>query len=116
MDLKDYYQFEKLDETRSEASARGGGKKWVLCGTASWLGREKRRFFTSEGMRQVFPSILAWGRIHGIERGSELLLLDSKWRPLGQIRVETVSDTDGVAKVNASSEARPGCLVKRIAH
>jgi hypothetical protein len=56
------------------------------------------------------------GRRHGIEKGSKLLLLDPKRRPLGQIRVERVSDTDAVARVDPLSEVKPGCLVKSMAY
>lgn len=54
------------------------------------------------------------GRNHGIEPGSELFLLDSKGRSLGQIRVESVSDTDAAAKVDPWIEVGPGCLVRKI--
>ncbi len=86
---------------------------------------KKDRLMARQGEAEVFhvredetgvSIYFGLGRIHGIETGSELLLLDSKRRLLGKIRVESVSDTDGVAKVDALSEAKPGCLVKRVAH
>jgi hypothetical protein len=54
------------------------------------------------------------GRLNGIQKGLELQLLDSKRRPLGKISVESISDTDAVARVGPESEVRTGCLVKRI--
>lgn len=113
-----------------------GLSPWVAAGlffsmallTCVWLyvmSGKKDRLMARQGEAEVFlvrgdetgvSIYFGLGRIHGIERGSVLLLLNSKRRPLGQIRVETVSDTDAVAKVDALIEVRPGCLVKRIAH
>ena len=113
-----------------------GLSPWVAAGlffsmallTCVWLyvmSGKKDRLMARQGEAEVFlvrgdetgvSIYFGLGRIDGIKRGSELLLLDSKRRPLGQIRVETVSDTDAVAKVDALSEVRPGCLVKRIIH
>jgi hypothetical protein len=113
-----------------------GLSPWVAAGfffslallTCAWLyvmSGKKDRLMARQGEAEVFHVrgdetgffiYFCLGRIHGIQRDCELLLLDSKRRPLGRAKVETVSDTDAVARVDALGEVRPGCLVKRIAH
>jgi hypothetical protein len=54
------------------------------------------------------------GRIHGVDIGHELLVMDSTGRSVDRIRVESVSDTDAAAITVVHSEIRPGWIVKRI--
>ncbi|MGA2401017.1 MAG: hypothetical protein ABSG91_04830 [Syntrophobacteraceae bacterium] len=83
---------------------------------------KKDRLMAEQGEAEVFhvtrdetgiSIYFGLGRLHGIERGLELQLLDSKRRPLGQVKVESVSDTNAMAEATRLSEVTTGCLVKR---
>jgi hypothetical protein len=53
----------------------------------------------------------ALGTKHGIKPGSLLTLFDEKGRPVGDVEVRRVSETDSVAIVGVDSGARPGYIV-----
>lgn len=53
------------------------------------------------------------GRNSGIEKGSEMVLLDPEGRPLAQIRVKSVSDTDAEARLDPPIAVRPGFIVRK---
>jgi hypothetical protein len=123
----------RLDASNSIIERYSGVSPWVGAGiffSATLLtclclyviSGKKDRLMALRGEAEVFhvqkdetgvSIYFGLGSNHGLERGSELVLLDAKGRPLGQIRVETVSDTDAMAKVDPLIEVSPGCLVKK---
>jgi len=95
----------------------------VACACLYLVSGKKERLMAELGEAEVFhvtrdeagTSIyFGLGRLHGIQGGSELQLLDSERRTLGIIKVESVSDTNAMAVVSPDSEVRSGYLVKKI--
>ncbi len=95
---------------------------FLTCGCLYLISGKRDRLMAEKGEAEVFHVIrdatgssiyFGLGQINGIEKGSEMLLMDPKGLHMEEIRVESVSETDAVAKVGPLSEVRTGYLVKR---
>ena len=53
------------------------------------------------------------GKRNGVEKGSHLSVMNSKGQSLEEVRVESASETDGMARVGPLCEVRTGDRVKR---
>jgi hypothetical protein len=54
------------------------------------------------------------GERNGLEKGAKLFLMDSKRRPVEEITVESVSETDALARIQSTGGVKPGYFVKRV--
>jgi hypothetical protein len=61
-----------------------------------------------------FSIYFGLGQRNGIEKGNKLVLMNEKRKPVEELVVESVSQTDGLARVGPLCTVRPGYLVKKI--
>ena len=95
----------------------------LACGTLYLISGKRDKLMAEQGEAEIYhidrnPAGISiyfgLGGRNGIAKGSKLVVMDSNRRPLEEVRVESVSDSDGVAKVDPLSTVRTGDLVRRL--
>ncbi|MFZ2448496.1 MAG: hypothetical protein WAW37_19220 [Syntrophobacteraceae bacterium] len=95
----------------------------LCCGGLYLLGLKIDRLMADEGEAEVylvtkdelgFSLYFALGERNGIAKGSRLILMDPKRRPIEEITVESVSETDALARIGPLGTVTPGYLVKKV--
>lgn len=94
----------------------------LTCGLLYILAGKRDRLLAELGIAEIYhiaPDISGFaiyfglGQRNGVEKGSHLLVMDSKEEVIGEIIADSVSETDGMAKVGPDSKIRTGFMVKK---
>ncbi|MHC1727153.1 MAG: hypothetical protein AB9866_14295 [Syntrophobacteraceae bacterium] len=95
----------------------------LTCGLLYLLAGKRDRLMAEQGEAEIYhitkddsglSVYFGLGERNGVEKGSVLLLMDSREQALEEIMVDSVSETDAVAKVGLDRKVRTGFLVKKI--
>ncbi len=123
-----------LADSKSYIQRYSGFSPWIIagfllflvllaCGSLYLLSSKRDRMMADRGEAEVFhitkdavgvSVYFGLGSRHGIKKGSKLILMEPDGLPVGEITVESVSESDGLAILGPQSEVRPGYLVKKI--
>jgi hypothetical protein len=95
----------------------------LVCGCLYFISGRRDKLMAESGEAEIYHIVkdeagfslyFGLGQRHDIEKGSRLVLMNEKRQPVEELIVESVSESDGLAKVGSLCAVRPGYLVKKI--